>query len=166
MTPEGGGGDDEPLLVEPNSLLGQFLRPLHPLLQPAVIRGNAFMFIDNVEVVYLWEVILCPLQLFMRISILNIALNFYWTFCGVTSYIQGTCRLVTEVDGYCRPSLTIARGIDKDYMFGKLSDEEDEDGVDDLDDENLKEGGVLLERQSSGIAAGISGRDPTGRVFG
>lgn len=73
---------------------------------------------------------------------------------------------MTEVDAYRRPSLTIARGIDKDYMFGKLSDEEGEEGLDDLDDENLEAGGVLLERQSSGIAAGISGRDPTRRIFG
>jgi anaphase-promoting complex subunit 5 len=80
---------------------------------------------------------------------------------------EGTCRLVTELDAYHRPALTIARGIpsDKELAVGKLSDREDE-GEDGLEDENLQWGGANLEHKLSALPGSVSRRDPTRRIFG
>ncbi|CAK9272339.1 unnamed protein product [Sphagnum jensenii] len=69
---------------------------------------------------------------------------------------EGTCRLVTELDAYHRPALTIARGIpsDKELAVGKLSDREDE-GEDGLEDENLHWGGANLEHKLSALPGSV-----------
>lgn len=76
---------------------------------------------------------------------------------------------MVELDSYRRPALTIARGlsIDKDdnTRLRVCEDDDDLDDLDDLDDENMG-GDIGMERHTSGVAASVSGRDPTRRVFG
>lgn len=77
MTPEGGGGDDEPLLVEPNSLLGQFLRRCILSFNLLSFEVMLLCSLTMLRLYVFGHYILCLLLLFIRISIPNIALNVY-----------------------------------------------------------------------------------------
>ncbi|KAJ7540662.1 hypothetical protein O6H91_10G025200 [Diphasiastrum complanatum] len=110
-TPESGAGEEQ-LLLEQNSLLGQFLRR-------CILAFNVLSF-------------------------------------------EGTCRLLTDLDCYRRPALTIASELSiKKETFGTTLQQDEEDD-DDLDVENLP-----LQRQTMTTSVGErGGAENSSRTFG